>query len=633
MDYTSATDALKFDWTSAEKPEDEFEKQQKANSLIEYSRNLEEEQKDAHILNLWHYQLYSNRFLSSFDWGTGTFTQASLSPVSRTTDNVVLQVVDTLLAEIGKNRPKAKPVLFGASYSDNQKARKLDKFLYGEFIRNNVYEEAKNCLLNAFICGFGCMKVELEDESKVGARVCVKSVFPDDILIDNVEYNNVDEVCTVVHRRVLPAKVVQATYHLSDEQIQRAVLSTPYTSYRAVARDWIVVAEGYRMADEECEGRHVIAIPGTLIKDDPWKHCWLPFVFYHWSRPNKTFYTAGVVEQALPNQVRLNEINDVIHRCQDLVSKPRLLVQQGSKVNPMEINNLIAKIVYYTGIKPEPLKWDAVPVELYNEREREVKITFDKFGLNQNGAQGGLPDSARLDSAPAVREHNSIQDGRLADPTQRYEDFFLHIARTMVRVIKASGKAPKTVWFSGGRRSRAEVIEWKDVDLDENAYTLILEASSSFSMTPSAQRDTLEDQLLRGIITPEQYRREMGAPDLDTANACASAGLDDIYRVAELLEEGKYESPIPEQDLVNGVKLIQLKLLELNKYKEDKTLLDIKLNFINWLTEARMWLKRGTESVPTPPTADNTMMAGPMPGMPAQPGMAAQPMMPPQPMM
>lgn len=605
-----------FDWTSSEKPSDEYESQMKANSLIDYARTLEEEQKDVHILNLWHYQLYSNRFLSSFDWGTGTFTSASLQPVSRTTDNVVLQVVDTLLAEIGKNRPKAKPVLFGASYADNQKARKLDKFLYGEFIRNNIYEEAKNCLLNAFICGFGCMKVETEDTDKTGARVCVKSVFPDDILIDNTEYNNVEDVCTVVHRRVLPKKVVQATYGLTDDEANRAAESIPYTSYRTKGQDWIVVAEGYRKASKDCAGRRVIAVKDKLIVDKEWKHCWIPYIFYHWARPNKTFYTAGVVEQALPNQARLNEINDVIHRCQDLVSKPRLLVQQGSKVNPMEINNLIAKIVYYTGVEPKPLKWDAVPSELYNEREREVKITFDKFGINQNGAQGELPPSARVDSSPAIRELNSVQDNRLADPTQRYEDFFLDIARCMVRVIKASGKSPKTVWYSGGRKSRAEVINWNDVDLDENAYTLILEAASSFSMTPSAQRDSLEDQLQRGLITPEQYRRELGAPDLDTANACASAGLDDIYRVAELLEEGKYESPIPEQDLINGVKLIQLKLLDLNRYEEDKTLLDIKLNFINWLTEARMWLKKGSETPPSPPPPQDAMAAGPMPPMP-----------------
>ena len=81
-----------------------------------------------------------------------------------------------------------------------------------EAFRNNVYEVAKNVLLNSFISGFGCAKVEIEDESPTGARVCIKSVFPDDILVDNTEYTHTDKVYTIVHRRVLPAKTVAATY-------------------------------------------------------------------------------------------------------------------------------------------------------------------------------------------------------------------------------------------------------------------------------------------------------------------------------------------------------------------------------------------------------------------------------------
>lgn len=608
-------------WSSPPEDEgDEYEARMRANSLINYARGLEEEQMDVHTLNLWHYQMYSNRFLSSFDWGTGTFTKASLQPVNRTTDNVVLQIVDALLAEIGKQRPKAKPVLFGASWKDNRSARKLDKFLYGEFIRNSIYEECKNALLNAFICGFGCVRADVEDSDVAGARICVKNVFSDDVIVDNLEYSSTGKVYTVLYRRVLPIDTVKATYGISDEEAKFASQDIDYSNYRNVGKGWIVVVEGHRAASVDYQGnvipgRHMVVIKDKIIVDEEWKHPWLPYVFFHWSRPTKTFYTSGVVEQALPNQVRLNEINDVIRKSQDLVSKPRLLVQQGSRVNPLEINNLIGKLVMYTGTEPKPLIWPAVNPEIYNEREREIKSAFDKFGLNSSTISGQLPPQARLDSSAAVREYNTIQDSRLSDVVQRYENFFLDIAKLMVRMIGTSGKNPKTVWYSGGRKSRAEVIKWKDINLDDNAYTLILEAASSFSMTPSAIRDSLEDQLLKGLITTEQYKRELGSPDLDTSNACSSAGLEDIYRVGELLEEGEYESPIPEQDLINGTKLIQLKLLELNNYEESKELLQIKLNFINWLNEARMWMKKASETPPSPPTPPG----GTMPPQPMNP--------------
>ena len=569
----------------------------RADSLIQWCKDLEDEQAAIHKLNLKYYQFYSNRFLASFDWGDNRFTRASLEPASATTDNVTIQIVDALLAEIGNSRPKAKPVLFGASWKKRNQAIKLDKFLYGEFIRTNAYEEAKSALLNAFICGFGAIRVDMDGSSK-NAKICLTNIFPDDIIIDNTEYSATGKIYTIAWRRMLPARIVQATYGLTDEQIAVAKKTQYSLTYRKAAVDWIPLIEGIRISVDGLPGRRILAVPGCTIEDEEYKHDWLPYVFLHWSRPNKTFYPPSVVEQVLPNQLRLIDINAVIHRCQEIVSRPRLLVAQGSKVNPTEINNLNAKIIMYTGIKPEALKWDAVPVELYNERERELRIAFDKFGLNQSMAGGGLPEAARLDSAPAVREHNNIQSGRLSDPTQRYENFFLDIAKTIIRVIKASGSAPETTWFSGGKRSRAETIKWKEIDIEEDSYTLILEAASSFSMTPSAMRDSLEDQLIKGLITPEQYKRELGAPDLDMLNSIQSEALEDIHRVIELLEDGKYEHPIQEQDLINGTKLVQLRLLGLNRYEDDGDgeLEQIKLGFIQWLVEARAILREGSEA-------------------------------------
>ena len=612
LSWTEDPDDLNYD--------EDYISQMRANSLINWCRELEEEQAAVHRLNLRHYQFYSNRYLTSFDWGDSRFSAASLEPVSTTTDNIIIQVVDALLAEIGKARPKAKPVLFGASWKKHRMAKRLDKFLYGEFVRTNIYEEAKSALLNAFICGFGCIKVEMESEEK-NARVCMRSVFPDDIIIDNTEYTTTGRVYTMAHREVVPVKMLKATYDIPDEALEKAcIASGSYLSYRDVGTKWVILVRGIRCAIDGVPGREFLAIPGYTIYDEPYEHEWLPYIFYHWGRPNKTFYTQSVVEQALPNQIRIIDINQVIHRCQEIVSRPRLLVQQGSSVNPLEINNLNAKLLMYKGVKPEPLEWRAASQELYNEREREIKICFDKFGLNQYTSGGGLPDAARLDSSAAVREYSGIQNSRLSDPIQRYETFFLQIARTIVRVLKASGANPETTWYSGGRRAKAETIKWKEIDIEEDAYTLILEAASSFSMTPSAMRDTLEDHLAKGLISPEEYRYNLGVSDLDALNAVKSAGYDDICRVVELLEDNKYEHPMGEQDLVNGTKLVQLRLLCLNGYEdEDDTqeLEEIKLKFVQWLVEARQILREGSEAeAPNPDPMANQMAA---PGMPMPP--------------
>jgi hypothetical protein len=181
----------KYVWWKAcdeeEDANDEYIEKQRAGSLLASAKALESAQQEVHEQNLWSAQLYSNRELASFDWGNGNLVRASLSPVSRTHENIVVRLVDTLVAQIGKNRPKPKPVARGASFTVRQSIQKLDKFLYGEFQRNRVYANTKLAFRDACIFGFGCMKVGMEDDPVHGARVKYERVFPDEVLVDQME--------------------------------------------------------------------------------------------------------------------------------------------------------------------------------------------------------------------------------------------------------------------------------------------------------------------------------------------------------------------------------------------------------------------------------------------------------------
>jgi len=608
--------------------DEDYINEMRANSLIEDMKNLEDINSSVHRCNLFNYQLYCNRMLSCFDWGTGVLTQASLEPVSRTTDNIVLEIVDALLSEIGKARPKAKPICHGASWIDRQNANKLDKFLYGEFVRNDIYSTAKSCLLNAEICGFGCAKVTLKD-TKNGPKSCVESIFPDDILVDQQEVVTTKKIRHIYHRRVLPVDVVCATWDVDEELVKlQASQLTSYLDYRPVGKGYVIVGEAYQAAsgcpddDDYVPGRRVVATHGIILEDEVWEHEWLPFVFFQWQRPPVGFYNQSAVEQILPDQIRMNEINDVITKAQDIMCGPRLLVQQGSKINIQSLDNEIGKILFHSGEPPTVATWPAVAAELYQERITRKANAYAKMGVSQSAAGGNLPAAARLDSSPAIRELNQVQDGRLADVTQRFEKFFLDIASTIIKVMKTGGKKSQTVWFSGGRKCRAEVIKWKDIDLDENSYTMILEAASSFGMTPSAIRDDLEAQLARGELTPEQYYKQIAQPDPDTHTNLLAAAAEDLDYIQECLEEGKYISPTPDMDLVQGIQQMTMAKRQLSKYQNVPE--DIFELFLNWIEEAKMWVQQGSEmpvdNEAAPPV---TQMAAPgIPTMVPQPGMA-----------
>ena len=602
----------------SELPEDEIEKL-RAQSLLGQARNLENVQREIHEQNLWSAQLYSNRELAAFDWGNSALYRTSLAPVSRTGENLVLMVVDTLVSQIGKNRPKARPQTRGASWKLRQQAKLLDKFLYGEFIRNRVYEKGKNVFRDACIFGFGALYVCVED-----GQLYIERVFPDELIVDQMEVVACGKARHYYRRRVLPCEVVASTYKLELEDITDAAKKVEYDlDYRTIGAGHGVLVEGWQMAMNGRHGRYVVAWGDKILVDKPYKEEVPPFAFYQWQPPLSGFYSGSAVEQALPYQIRLNEINDVIRDAQDLMGRPRILVAEGSRVNPLEIDNAVAKFIKYTGIKPEAVTWPAISSELYNERDRQVRICLEQFGISALASKVTPPAQARFDSSPAFREFNAIQDDRLADPAQRFERFYLDLAELMIRVIRGSKASPQTVWVSGGKRGRVEVIDWAEVDIDENAYVLQLEATSVFDSTPAAIRDELEKQLGMGLITPEEYRLQLSHPDDESELSLQASAADDIRRVIDLLESGEYESPTPIQDLVNGVQIVSLAALQLKKYDDIEP--EVHLNFLNWLTEARSILAIGEETPPSMQASDmnpGLMPMDPMAGLvPPDPAM------------
>lgn len=594
-------------------PAEEVEKA-RANSLYDSVRNLENAQQEVHQQNLYAAQLYSNRELAAFDWGNSVLHRASLAPVSRTGENLVLMVVDTLVSQVGKNRPKARPQTRGASWRLRQQAKKLDKFLYGEFIRNRVFEKGKQVFRDACIFGFGALHVCVDE-----GDLYVERVFPDELMVDQMEVVASGRPRHIYRRRVLPCEVVNANWGDGSqkmlEELEGISQTADYLEYRTVGKGYVVVIEAWQLALDGKPGRYVVAVKDRVLEDKPYKMTLPPFVFYNWQEPLCGFYSPSAVEQIIPYQVRLNEINDVIRDAQDLMGRPRLLVAEGSRVNPLDIDNAVARIIKYTGIKPEAVTWPAISAELYNERDRQVRICLEQFGVSALASKVTPPTQARFDSSAAFREFNAIQDDRLSDPAQRFERMYLDLAEMMIRVIRDSGAKPKTVWVSGGRKGGMEVINWADIDLDENAYVLQLEATSVFDSTPSAIRDDLEKQLAMGLISPEDYRLQLSSPDDQSALSLAAAAAEDIERVIGVLEDGKYESPTPIQDLVNGVQKISLAGLQLKKYEEYEKgeLADIELNFLNWITEARNILAIGEETVPTAEPAEMTPGLGQMP--------------------
>lgn len=615
-------------WWEARDPTNAFSSKEerdmaRARHLTSECSAVEDRQRSLHELNLWNATLYTNRKLTGFNWGWNEPTDTDLVPCNLITENLVLSIGDAMLSRAATSPTRVVPTPRGADFTTYRLVKKLDKWLQGIWRDKSIEDLHLQLFLDAYISGFGCLRVDWDPEKE---DLCIERVFFDNVVVDNRECANTQFPRTYRIRQVVPKEQVEERYNKRLDPEDAG--SRNYSTYRMMGDGWVPVTEGWRMPGPNGKGgRHMVSSCGVTLVDEEWVDSEPPLIFFHWSRTASGFHRAGGVEQVVPYQIRLNEINEVIRDAQDLMARPRILVHTGSNVDVNAIDNVVGRIIKYTGIKPEALVWDAVSGELLQERDRLVASCFEFFGISQMSGQASLPEGVRLDSSAAVREFTTQADQRHLDLWRRFEATRVQTAKTMIRVMTRVGGNLKTSWGHPNRPGGDE-IEWKEVEgIADDSYTWSLEAASLNTQSPGARMDTLNTWIAQGYITPERASILSGNPDLEGIQELETASQDDIKRVAELLEAGEYEAPDPTQNLVYGLWAITQNLARLRNFKKNTEVELAKEAHIRWIRQC-LAIQQGPIDAPVPPAEQpiDPMTGAPLPMM----GMSSAPPQMPQ---
>lgn len=571
----------------------------RADDLISETKTIEQRQRSWHQVNLWNSTLYSNRVLPAFHWGDTTHTSEEMLPANQTTENLVLSIGDSMVSKAASSPLKPTPVPRGASFNTKRKIRKLDRWLFGTWQQLKCEALARRAFEDAYVSGIGIIRLDHDGDSLVA-----ESVFFDNLIIDTREAANRAPIKTWRLRAAYSIEAIEARYDVElDEDKGR-----DYADYRQVSDGYCIVVEAWRLPQGDEPGRHVVACAGRILSDEPWDRPAPPLIIMKWRQHPSGFHSPSGVEQVVPYQINLNNLNSKIKQAQAITLTPRLLVPTGARLNVNQLDNTPGEIWYYTGVKPEPFIWPAVPAELYAERDREIERCFEFFGISQMSAQSQLPASVRLDSSAAVREFRTMEDTRFLDLWTRYEDFRLELAKGLVDVmIHDPDSDHLTTWYSGGKY-KAETIAWKDMEeLQADNFSWSMEAVALASMSPAARKDTLTEWLGQGLIGPDEARSMSGQPDLESIDDLESASIRAVNRMIDEIEDGK-DNVVPDAttNLVYGIPKFLFALNDLDEYEDVP--LEVYDNMREWV--------RVAQALKNPVVTDPTMQA-PGPG-PAQ---------------
>lgn len=556
----------------------------------EYVRELEDRQRSLHERNLRYARLYDRHCRLM---GVGGEIQETVGgdPV---TDNLVMSNIDTATAEIASNKPRIAIITSGAEWSVQRRAKWLERYIEAQFQRTGIYQQMVDVFRDACVFGTGALKIFLEDDQIVACRT-----VPDEIIVD-------EEACRAApprelhHRRFVDREVMKALYPKFEAEIDAAHehgAKRKWTSYRSLQESQVAVIESWRLPSSRKakDGIHTISIDGATLLEEQYTRQSFPFVFVRWAKRITGFYGQGLAEQLCGAQLTVNRLNGDIKKGHRLIAVPRVFVQSQDAQMKIRLDDEIGAIIPYKNKPPTAATWQAFGPETYSYLERVKRDAQRYIGISEMSAQAKKP--VGLDSGAALREWNDINAQRLSIQKQDLEHSYLEASRHFVELSKElhdGGYDAAEVWNT---RNLAKRIPWSKVVLEEDMYSMRIEAASILSLTPAGRRQAATELVQTGMLKPEAGLRLMGIPDVERELDILTAAIEDIEAEIEELLDEKYRSPEPFQALGLGIERVQLAMLKARRDGAPERILELMRK---WIDNAVALLEDGAKGAPSP---------------------------------
>ena len=521
---------------------------------------------------------YSNRQEPGIHGGTRGVHR---SPWSGVTENVIASVIDTATSLIAKSKPRVAILTDNAEWSRQQDAKRIEKYIGGLFESLRVYETMQTMFRDACIFGTGLVHAFINK-----GEIRVERVLPSEMIIDE---DTVRSGCKPLemHRVRLVSKAVLAhrfPKHAAD--IERSGIGSfrfQHTESQRNDLDQVMVLESWRLPLAG-DGRYTMVTENATLQDTAWTHPWFPFVIYKWSKPLTGFYGQGLAEYLLPFQVRIDELNDFIHKCQDLIAVPRVFVEAGSRLLKMQLDNEIGRVIPYVGTPPQFFTPQALTAEIYQYKEQLKRSAFEFAGISKMAAQATRPEG--IEAAVALRELSDNQSQRFSIQQGRYEQAHIELGELITNLARQMGKKAPSVYLA---KRFVETIDWPNVDMDKNRFVFSLQPSSILGETPAGRLQRIVELAQYGIpIQPNVMQRLLAHPDIQLEDNRTTSALEHAEWVVEQLGKGEYVAPDAFMDLTLTLDRVISALLDAIRLGAPE---DVTESMRQWVEEAQILMQ------------------------------------------
>jgi hypothetical protein len=498
-------------------------------------------------------RLYGNLDLVGLN-GVSFSKLASQLPASkdRISYNVIQAGIDTLASKIAKNKPKSLYLTSGGNYKIQRKAKKLDKFVDGIFYENKTYELMPICFKDGAVFGDGFIHVFEEHGRVKHERVVAGELYTDWMEGLYGEPRQLHRV-KIVDRDVLADSFPEHKKEILN--VNRA--GDDFVGSYQIVSDQVVVIESWRLPSgkDSKDGVHTINIENVCLSREPWENSFFPFARYSWSKRLYGYWSQGIPEQIQTVQLEINKILWIIQRSMHLAGTFKILMEKGSKIVKEHMSNEIGAMVMYTGVKPEYVVPQAVPVEYYQHLQTLKNSAFEQIGISQLSATSQKP--AGLDSGKALREFNDIESDRYNLTGQGYENLSLDISKLSIWKAKEIFQRENKYSIRAPGKKFIMSIDWKEINLEDDEYVMKAFPVSSLPSDPAGRLQTIREYMDSGQISPRTGRKLLDFPDLEQVENLQNAQEDYLTMILDkIVDDGEYTAPEPLDNLELAKELV-----------------------------------------------------------------------------
>jgi hypothetical protein len=550
-----------------------------AKAVFDTLQMLGQRQQYREDLNERHHRLYSGLPISSFFSETSNLSNLFYD---RLTLNVVQSCIDSMVSKIGKNKPRITFLTDEGDWNKQEQAKKLNKFIDGQFHKEKQPEKSKKILLDSCVFGSGFAKIYTKDK-----QVKTDRVFTPTIIVDDRETIYGEPLCLYELRYVNKSTLIEMYPDLKFEIEQSQVMRLPYYGDDAHDRELVPVVEAWKLhlkdeKNNKPNGVHFIGIASAVFTYEKHDRTRFPYSKLNFQQNVTGWFGRGIAELITGHQI---EINRTLKRISDslrLVASPKVLYEFNSKIIKTHFNNEVGTMIGYQGVPPQFVTPQAVNSDLFNHLVFMHQKAFEEVGLSQLSVTSQKP--AGLNSGKALREYNDLETERFAAFAQSWEAFHVDLAELQIEEAKRLAKKGEKIIVSSISEDGIENIDFSKINLDADSYVMQPFPTSSLPKTPAGRLQFVEEMIQSGMLDPQEASQLLDFPDTKQITKFKYADREDIHATcAAITTKGEYNPPEEFQNLEYGIRYMQYSYL----YYKHKGLPQARLDLITrWINDA-----------------------------------------------